>query len=165
MGFDMKIISFATLATVSVFAFSASSMAGSKPWPHITHGSGYQDGQNYDFVPYRDSGKATHMAAQKHETPWKTENWTSQVEAQELLRRFYVADIIRDQYENWDDVQVLVVGPNFHRLSDYDKGRIVATIDASEKLTDKSVGGIYIEDWASENTLGVYTAKYGLQFQ
>lgn len=162
----MKLFSCAALLGASLVAMSTSSYAGSKPWPHISWGSGYEKSQNYDFVPYRDNGKKTHLQQWEHGTPWRPETWAAQHEGKEkqLLERFYVADILRERYED-GDVHVLVVGPNFYRLSSRDQSRIVEYADYIYKMSGDSHGFFYLEDWNSEARLGTYTAGYGLQYQ
>ena len=162
----MKIIKYTALVAASLMAVSTTSYAESKPWPHISWGWDYEEGQNYDFVPYKDSAKSTHMSQWDQETPWSPEVWAAQHDgdARKVLKRFFASDILRDRYED-DDVEVLVVGPNFYRLSSYDQRRVVEFTDYVYRLSDTEASYFVLEDWASEKRLGTFTATYGLQYQ
>jgi hypothetical protein len=109
---------------------------------------------------------------------WETDDWTPQVwtdaraNPQEVMNGFYNAGIITDQYvddgipviNTGHGVPVLEVGPNFLRLSDNDKRRVVAYVDSVAGITSHDDGMFYIRYNKGNKPLGIYT-KYGLQLQ
>ena len=81
-----------------------------------------------------------------------------------VIRGFYTADIIRDQYVD-DDVPVLEVGPGFYMLGGHDKRRVTELVDDVYGITSsKRFGMFMIYDWKTEKAIGAYT-QYGLQLQ
>lgn len=82
----------------------------------------------------------------------------------ELVQGFYRADIIREQNEK-DGVPVLIVGPNFYRLSGYDQRRVTHIFDQAFGITHSKHNGVFtLQDWKTHCPVGLYT-KHGLQIQ
>lgn len=129
-------------------------------WP-----SGHEAWTEYTrFQPYLENSKHPHNT-QWAGYGWYAEDWMSQSRSNlDLVNGFYTADILRDQKMD-DGVPVLVVGPNFYRLSGLDKRRIVTTVDTVYGVTKN--GGhktIQLRDWYTKMPIGIYT-EYGLQLQ
>lgn len=120
--------------------------------------------ENLDFEPYLQNGKHPHNS-QWNEKDWTPEYWAQQRSSDlQVLRGFYFSDVIRDQYFE-DDIPVLEVGPNFYKLSGYDKIRVAKMFDSVYGITEGNEFGMYmLYDWKSEKPIGAYT-RYGLQIQ
>lgn len=125
---------------------------------------------NQDFQPYYEDSIGPHNS-QWDSTYLNDKNWTPQewVAADggngfELIRKWYVADIIRDQYVTGGGKPYIVVGPNFYHLGGADKERVMQTVDAVYKVTDYSPGMFYLEDFRTDKVVGIYS-KSGLDLQ
>lgn len=120
--------------------------------------------QNMDFEPYLENGKDPHNT-QWDRKIWKPADWVAQKgSTQDLLKGFYSAEILSDQYVD-DDVPVLEVGPNFYHLSGFDKRRVARTVDEVYQITSSKPDGMFmLYDWRTKKAVGIYTA-HGLQIQ
>ncbi len=88
---------------------------------------------------------------------WYVEDWTSQTDGATLIKDFYSADILRAQKVGQAELPVLVVGPNFYRLSGFDKRRIATTVDAVYGITKRPTNASFIlEDWYTKKPIGVF---------
>ena len=160
----MKRSSFLTAiftASLITAGFSGSAHAEGKVW---IWGWGPSHWANLDFVPYLQNGKDPHNS-QWNDSKWEPDHWTKQRGSDEaVLRRFYAADVLRDQYFD-EGVPVLEVGPNFYNLSGYDKIRVAEMVDNAYGITSGKMSGMFmIYDWQSKKAVGAYT-RYGLQIQ
>jgi hypothetical protein len=117
-----------------------------------------------DFEPYLEPSKPPHNS-QWDKSVWRPEDWIAQrKDEMDLIRGFYSADIVRDQYID-DEMPVLEVGPAFYMLGGEDKRRVTQTIDHVYEITEKRVDGMYLlYDWRTKEAIGTYT-QYGLQLQ
>lgn len=149
------------VAGMMAAGFSGQAHAEGKVW---IWGWGPSHWKNLDFVPYLQNGKDPHNS-QWNDSKWKPEHWSRQRGSDEaVLKRFYTADVLRDQYFD-EGVPVLEVGPNFYNLSGHDKIRIAEMVDSAYGITsDKTFGMFMIYDWQSKKAVGAYT-QYGLQIQ
>ena len=88
---------------------------------------------------------------------WYAEDWLSQKSGMDLVKGFYKADILRDQIAGKAEVPTLIVGPNFYRLSGYDKRRVTTIIDKVYGITaQRPNGSFYLQDWRTKDNIGVY---------
>ncbi len=157
----ITIFSFFVFITICC-VFSQQSFADAKPWVWSWYGSHWE---NQDFEPYLEPAKEPH-GSQWNKDPWQPEHWTAQRGGDEtsLIRGFYNADILRDQYMD-DDLPVLEVGPAFYQLGGHDKRRVVQMVDQAYGVTsDKLFGMFMLYDWRTKDAIGAYT-QYGLQLQ
>ena len=117
-----------------------------------------------EFQPMLENGKHPHPAQWATED-WYAEDWISQrPSGLALVQGYYNGDIIRDQDVD-DDMPVLIVGPNFYRLSGYDKRRVVHTIDVVYGVTRAQPNAaIMLKDWHTRRPIGVFT-RDGLSLQ
>ena len=82
----------------------------------------------------------------------------------ELIRKFYVADILRDQKMTIAKPYV-VVGPNFYHLGGAEKRRVMETLDAVFNVTQKSKAhAFHVIDFQTDRAIGIYS-KNGLDLQ
>ncbi len=146
---------------LSILSFSSMAYADSKPWVWSWWGSHWE---NLDFVPYLEDGKRPH-GSQWEESKWKPEHWEAQrSDALDVVKGFYTADILRDQYVD-NDLPVLEVGPAFYMLGGQDKRRVVEMVDYVYGVTSNKLFGMFmLYDWKTERAIGAYT-QYGLQLQ
>jgi hypothetical protein len=150
------------LSFLALFIAPASNaFAEGKVW---IWGWGPSHWESLDYEPYLQNGKHPHNS-QWDEIDWKTEYWEEQRSSElQVIRGFYFSDIIRNQYIE-DDIPVMVVGPNFYKLSGYDKQRVTEMVDEAYGITASSMFGSYkLYDWSTEKPIGLYT-RYGLQIQ
>ena len=143
---------------------SASAQAKSKPnmfmWPQ-----GHEVWEDTKaFQPHLENGKHPHPAQWATED-WYAEDWIAQRKSgMNLVQGYYTSDIIRDQDVD-DDTPILVVGPNFYRLSGFDKRRVVTTIDVVYGVTQSQpAAAIVLRDWHTKRPVGIYTQQ-GLTLQ
>lgn len=160
----MKIRTFLTIfmaAGLAMTGFTAKAQAEGKVW---VWGWGPSHWRDLDFVPYLEDGKSPHNS-QWDENEWSPEHWTQQRGSDiAVLRRFYVADVLRDQYFD-EGVPVLEVGPRFYNLSGHDKRRVTEMVDTAYGMTASKMFGMYmLYDWQTKKAVGSYT-RYGLQIQ
>lgn len=147
--------------TVSVLSVSSAAYAEPKPWVWSWWESHWD---NQDFEPYLEAGKHPHNT-QWDNNKWEPVHWAQQRNTRsDVIKGFYTADILRDQYMD-DDIPVLEVGPAFYMLGGHDKRRVTAMVDYTYNITNTVENGMYmIRDWKSGKMIGSYT-KYGLQIQ
>lgn len=146
---------------LSVLSLSSMAYAEAKPWVWSWWES-HWDG--LDFNPYMEEGKHPHNS-QWDESSWKPEHWEAQSpDALDVVKGFYFADILRDQYVD-NDLPVLEVGPAFYMLGGQDKRRVVEMVDYAYGITsEKEFGMFMLYDWKTGKAIGSYT-QYGLQLQ
>lgn len=158
----IKIRNIVALALVlSIFSFSSKAYAEPKPWGWSWWESHWD---KLDFIPYLEEGKHPHNS-QWNESNWRPEDWSAQREsALAVVKDFYHADIIRDQYID-DDMPVLEVGPGFYMLGGQDKRRVAAMVDHVYGVTTRKLFGTFLlYDWQTKKPIGSYT-QYGLHLQ
>lgn len=155
MIFRNALFLFAFLATATIV--SAAAQAKSKPnifaWPQ-----GHEVWtETKKFQPYLENAKHPHPAQWATED-WYAEDWIAQRKSgMNLVQGYYTSDIIRDQ-EVDDDMPILIVGPNFYRLSGFDKRRVVTTIDVVYGVTQSQTGAaIMLRDWHTRRPIGMFT--------
>lgn len=123
-------------------------------------------GRPDNFQPYLED--ARHLQIPQWENlgsheDWYVEDWTSQEDGMTLIKGFYAADILRDQTIGHAELPVLVVGPNFYRLSGFDKRRVVTTVDATYGMTEKSENAAFmLTDWNTKMPIGTFD-QHGLR--
>lgn len=114
------------------------------------------------FQPYLEDSRHLQVPQWAHED-WYVEDWTVQQDGMTLIQGFYAADILRDQTVGHADLPVLVVGPNFYRLSGFDKRRVVHTVDVTYGLTDRKENAAFmLTDWYTKKPIGMFD-KTGLR--
>lgn len=107
-------------------------------------------------VPYLENPAHVQVPQWAHEN-WYAEDWTSQKSGLELVKGFYDADILRNQTKAISGVPILVVGPNFYRLSGYDKRRVSHIVDVTYGITSaKPDGAFLLRDWHTRKPIGVF---------
>lgn len=155
------------LTSVAALTLSASAQAGGPKflgwvwWPSHWY--------NQDFQPYYETSTEPHNTQwddnKLSEEQWTPKEWVSLDGGSgfELIRKFYVADILRDQYVSRGKPYI-VVGPNFYHLGGAEKERVMRTVDAVYKVTDYSPKAFYLEDFRTDQVIGIYS-KNGLDLQ
>lgn len=119
-------------------------------------------GRADNFQPYLEDARELQIPQWEHED-WYVEDWTSQKDGMTLIKGFYAADILRGQTVGHAELPVLVVGPNFYRLSGLDKRRVVHTVDATYGMTDKNDRAAFmLTDWNTKMPIGIFD-KHGLR--
>lgn len=106
-----------------------------------------------------------------NDAQWGLDDWTparwgivAGADYQAVLDGFYKNDVITDQYVR-KEIAYLEVGDAFIRLSDQDKGRVVASVDMIAGTLSKAGSEvIYIVHDRTNEIIGNYT-KLGLQLQ
>jgi len=153
------------LFLLALFHFFSVSEAhsGSWDWSWSKEHNNYMPRNNAS--PYLENHRDLQIPQWDHEE-WVSENWTAQYDnPMKMIEGFYKADIIRDQiFEGSDDERaVMVVGPNFYRLSGYDKRRVSHVIDVVYGITAQHKNNFfYLKDWNTKNYVGVFD-QHGLR--
>ena len=120
------------------------------------------------YHPYLENSRHSQHLQYK-DVDWYVEDWTSQEGGREggmaLINKFYKADIFKDQIVDKTGKSLLVVGPNFYRLSGLDKRRAVTLVDSVYGVTQNNENGSFIvTDWHTKKPIGVYDNQ-GLRLQ
>ena len=125
--------------------------------PDFNWGKKHQAYREYKkYNPHLEDLRHSQIPQWAHED-WYVEDWTAQQDGATLVKGFYAADILRDQKSGHAELPVLVVGPNFYRLSGLDKRRVAHTVAVTYGLTDANKGGSFIlEDWHTTMPIGVF---------
>lgn len=113
-----------------------------------------------NYHPYLENSRHVQIPQWAHED-WYAEDWTSQKDGMALIQGFYSADILRDQItEKKSQLPVLIVGPNFYRLSGYDKRRVAHIVDMTYGITGaKENAAFLLKDWNTHRAIGVFDKK------
>lgn len=157
-----KITGFAALVlSVAIMSLSSTAYAEPKPWVFSWWESHWD---NLDFVPYLENGKHPHNSQWNNST-WQPQHWEAQrTDGMEVIRGFYAADILRDQYVD-DDIPVLEVGPGFYMLGGEDKRKVATMVDYVYGITQGKQDGMFmLHDYESDEAIGSFT-RFGLQLQ
>lgn len=164
MGKSGNKVNFLVCLAVALGTFAVPAMADSKAtmlgwWPGHWKWAEYKK-----FNPYLEKGKETQNQQWARED-WYVQDWVSQHKNEfELIDGFFKADILRQQTAD-GDVPVLIVGPQFYRLSGLDKRRVVTTLDAVYGITDRGSNPVIVlKDWHTEREIGLFD-KNGLQIE
>lgn len=120
--------------------------------------------QSQKYRPLLEDSRHVQIPQWEHED-WYAEDWLSQKDGMELISGFYDADILRDQVIREEGVPVLVVGPNFYRLSGFDKRRVVHVVDVVYGITESGADAAFeLEDWNTRMVIGAFD-KEGLRLR
>lgn len=122
--------------------------------------------RDLDFQPHLQNAKHPQNSQWSHgETyqGWTAETWGIQRGGLgPVIETFFRNKIFTDKYTK-NDLPAIEVGPNFYRLSGFDKRRVIKTVDKYYQVTARA-GALYLYDWHSAKPVGVYT-RSGLQLQ
>ena len=156
---------------LSVFCFLGGiqeSLADSKRWDShwSNRHNAYVAQKKYNY--YLDNERHLQIPQWDHKE-WYAEDWIAQKEnAEALIEDFYKADILWDQIiktnrKDEETYPILVVGPNFYRLSGYDKRRVSHIVDIVYAVTkNKDAGYFMLQDWHTHLPIGIFD-KEGLR--
>ncbi|MCB1591301.1 MAG: hypothetical protein KDI90_02505 [Alphaproteobacteria bacterium] len=158
----MRFLAVLLVLLSSLFVFAQNpAFAGPKPWSW-----GWWPGhwRNLDFKPYLGNQQLSQRSL------WDNDNWTPEAwikdagDEKRIIRDFYAADIVSDQYVDGDNIPVLVVGDNFMKLSGLDRRRVLKFVDHVFGITQAEDDGMFYVYYREldDDPLGVYN-KYGLQ--
>lgn len=152
-----------TLILLTLFVFMATiSAAQAEPktsmWGWSKKQEHYAASKKYN--PYLENSRHLQIPQWAHEE-WYAEDWLTQKDGMALIQGFYKADILRDQrVAKKSQMPNLVVGPNFYRLSGYDKRRVVHIVDVVYDMTSSKPNGAFmLSDWHTKRTIGLYDAN------
>lgn len=110
------------------------------------------------FHPYLEDLRELQIPQWENKN-WYAEDWAAQKSETDLMKAFYKADILRDQVKEKDAMPVLIVGPNFYRLSGYDKRRVATVVNMVYGITEqKQDGAFYLKDWKTKKKIGIFNA-------
>ena len=108
------------------------------------------------FNPHLENSRHLQIPQWEHKD-WYAEDWLSQRDGMDLVQGFYDADILRDQVKEEDGMSTLLVGPNFYRLSGYDKRRVTHIVDIVYGVTASNENGSFmLKDWNTRIPIGVF---------
>lgn len=135
------------------------------------------DGPGYEYYrhleerqertrPLLENGTDPHNS-QWFAREWFATQWLDQYDRDlDVIDGFYKADILREQVVV-NGVPVLVVGPNFYRLSGFDKRRVTHVVDVVYTITEAqgtNAKFFRLQDWKTGKMIGLYNAD-GLTIQ
>lgn len=106
--------------------------------------------------PYLENSRHVQIPQWEHED-WYAEDWLSQRDGMELVQGFYDSGILHDQVKEKEGFSTLLVGPNFYRLSGYDKRRVTHIVDIVYGVTaSNEKGSFMLKDWNTRMPIGVF---------
>ena len=106
--------------------------------------------------PYLENSRHVQIPQWEHKD-WYAEDWLSQRDGMDLVSGFYDAGILEDQITEKDGISTLIVGPNFYRLSGYDKRRVTHIVDIVYGVTASDENGSFmLKDWNTRMPIGVF---------
>ena len=110
-----------------------------------------------EYNPNLENSRHVQIPQWEHQD-WYAEDWLSQRDGMDLVQGFYAANILEDQVKDKKDgLTTLVVGPNFYRLSGYDKRRVTHIVDIVYGVTASSeTGSFVLKDWNTGMPIGVF---------
>ncbi len=154
---------FGLLAVLGMFCIgiSATAHASPKPWAWSWWPSHWK---NLDFQPYFGEQKISHRSLWDQDT-WTPEAWIKDAGSDKrILKNFYSAGIVTDQYSDGDNIPVLEVGDAFLQLSGTDQRRVLGFVDYVFEITASEENGMfYVYYYADDDEpMGLFN-KYGFQ--
>lgn len=155
MIFMIAIISF-------VVAGGVVKTAEAKPKPWIL-GWWPSHWDGLDFAPYLEDPSIPHDRQWDFKPRWNAKEWMGVDGGQTTIQKFFEADILRER-DMEDGIPVLRVGPNFYKLSGYDKRRVTDLLDAVHKVTKSQAGYFQIKDDRNDALIGYYD-RHGLRLR
>lgn len=120
--------------------------------------------KNLNYEPYLGNNKITQRGLWEKDD-WTPEDWAKDAGSpQRIIKDFYMGDIIREQYNDENNVPVLVVGDGFMRLSGLDRRRVLSFVDYAFDITASEENGMFYVFSAEDmkEPIGIYN-KYGFQ--
>jgi hypothetical protein len=109
------------------------------------------------FDPYLEDVRHLQLPQWRFED-WYAQDWLNEKDGMRLVEGFYRAQILADQKTGKNKMPVLVVGPNFYRLSGLDKRKVVTTVDTVYGITaqDPQTGSFLLQDWHTKRYIGAF---------
>ena len=155
----MRFFTFLTVFTLIFSSAAAYAAEGKDIW--FFHWQGAQNNYlvkqqlKYENPRYE---QLHHIHAQFDQSGWTPEQWIEREKDKPvaLIERWVRAGILRSPDSDWQRIPSLIAGPNFYRLSGYDKRRVVKTVDAMHGYTKEPPFMLRIRDWKSEQIVGEY---------
>lgn len=153
----MRFFGFALVLAVCTLAFVTPSQAKKwEWWPG--------NWRSVDFQPYI-GGQKLHQSSLWEGDDWSPEAWTKDAgDSRRIMRDFYAAGIVTNQYTDGDNIPVLEVGEAFTLLSALDKRRVLEFIDYVFEITTSEENGMFYVYYAEDDDepMGLYN-KHGFQ--
>ena len=154
-----------------VFGVAQQAYADSKRWYNEwTRRHNEYNHEIKKFQPFLTDERHEQIPQWDHKE-WYAEDWLAQEEnPEDLIRRFYEGGILWDQVTQTkknrkgdeQSFPILVVGPNFYRLSGYDKRRVAHVVDIVYGVTKSKENGYFeLYDWNTRMPIGTFN-KDGL---
>lgn len=140
---------------LAVLAVTATSAKANPKFNSLWWWSSHWESQN--FEPYYDNGTDPHNTQWTGRSDWKPQDWITmnQTSGNELINRWYTANIIKKQYYK-DGIPYLDVGANFYHLSGQDKRRVMDMVNHVYQITTKSPRIFYLNDPQTDKLIGYY---------
>ncbi len=165
----LKIHNLLILILVLCFSGATDALADTKKWHNFWSKKHVMHGEIKGYQPYLEKNQHEQVPQWDHKE-WYAEDWIAQAEngGDELIQGFYDGDILRDQTsrkfgQDLEIYPILVVGPNFYRLSGYDKRRVTFIVDQVHGITKSKPDGFFmLHDWHTKLPIGVFD-KNGLR--
>lgn len=153
----MRFVGFCLLVLITSAGFSTQSHATSwKWWP--------ANWQNTDFQPYIGQQQLNQRSLWDGDT-WTPEAWEKDAgDSRRIMRDFYAAGILTDQYSDSKNIPVLEVGEAFFLLSGIDQRRVLQFVDYVFEITTSEENGMFYVYYKldDEKPAGLYN-QYGFQ--
>lgn len=117
--------------------------------------------EHYEFLPL----VSNHDPQNQHPQQWQGQDWDIEVLKQhgwtpeQVIAGFYANKTFKTRYMRSPQMPVLVVGPNFYKISDLDRRRSLKLLTDHEKVFESGIEMVELRDWHTDNVIGSYTRK------
>lgn len=122
----------------------------------------FQKPKHYEFT----SGVSNWEIQGEFPQSWQAENWGAEDwpegwKADTTMLRMFRGGVFKRHYLKEGQIPVLVVGPQFYRLSSQDRERVVRFFADESKILTRGFDIIQLVDWGDHRIIGSYT-KHGM---
>lgn len=158
----MRKLTYLAIMSAVLVSFSGVGHADSKLWGRWWWPNHWV---NQDFQPHYDNAKDPQNSQWK-EDGWTPQEWIKSVggDGTKLVETWLNNRVLTGSSKDSDGISVLEVGPNFYHLSEKDKRRVMATLDAIYQVTAQTPRMFFIKDSSTHKVIGTYSRE-GLVLQ
>ena len=150
--------------TASMVFYMPCAKADSKSWLMGWSNSHWENQEHRPYLMPPANGHNRQWDMKNwHDNGWTPGQWTENSKGLPTIEGFFRAGILhKRKVEN--DTPVLVVGPNFYKLSVYDRRRVAEMVDYVYEVTKSSAGFYQLKDPEFKEIIGYYDS-HGLRLR
>jgi len=116
--------------------------------------------EHYEFLPQTSNWdvQAMHPAADIGKG-WDQDLWSKRWTDDVVVRKLFQNRVFDNEFIQKGGMPVLVVGPQFYKLSDLDRRRSLDLVVRNANLFNRGYGYVRLMDWWSKEPIGGYTKQ------